>query len=37
VVTQPWVFEGVGFDGPIGPKKDAIKKFADEIISKFRV
>jgi luciferase-like monooxygenase len=34
-ITQPWVFEGVGFDGPIGPKKDAIKKFADEIIGKF--
>jgi probable F420-dependent oxidoreductase len=35
VITQPWVFEGVGFDDPVGPKKDAIKKFGDEIISKF--
>ncbi|MFD2421403.1 LLM class F420-dependent oxidoreductase [Amycolatopsis pigmentata] len=34
VITQPWVFDGIGFDGPIGPKKDAIKKFADEIIAK---
>lgn len=34
IITQPWVFDGIGFDGPIGPKKDAIKKFADEIISK---
>ncbi|WAL64147.1 TIGR03619 family F420-dependent LLM class oxidoreductase [Amycolatopsis cynarae] len=33
VITQPWVFEGVGFGDPLGPKKDAIKKFADEIIS----
>ncbi|HET6502820.1 MAG TPA: TIGR03619 family F420-dependent LLM class oxidoreductase [Amycolatopsis sp.] len=35
IITQPWVFEGIGFDGPIGPKKDAIRKFADEIIGKF--
>lgn len=34
VITQPWIFDGIGFDGPIGPKKDAIKKFADEIIAK---
>jgi probable F420-dependent oxidoreductase len=34
VVTQPWVFDGVGFGDPVGPKKDAIKKFADEIITK---
>ncbi|TVT28659.1 TIGR03619 family F420-dependent LLM class oxidoreductase [Amycolatopsis rhizosphaerae] len=33
VITQPWVFEGIGFGDPLGPKKDAIKKFADEIIS----
>ncbi|HKS44467.1 MAG TPA: TIGR03619 family F420-dependent LLM class oxidoreductase [Amycolatopsis sp.] len=36
VVTQPWVFDGIPFDGPIGPKKDAIKKFADETIGEFR-
>jgi probable F420-dependent oxidoreductase len=35
IVTQPWVFDGVGFGDPLGPKKDALKKFADEIISKF--
>lgn len=34
IVTQPWVFDGVGFGDPIGPKKDAIKKFADEVIAK---
>ncbi|GLY67147.1 TIGR03619 family F420-dependent LLM class oxidoreductase [Amycolatopsis taiwanensis] len=34
VITQPWVFDGVGFDGPLQQKKDAIKKFADEIIGK---
>lgn len=35
VLTMPWVFDGVGFDGALGPKKDSIKKFGDEIISKF--
>lgn len=35
VITVPWLFDGVGFDAGIGPKKDSIKKFADEIISKF--
>lgn len=35
VITQPWVFDGIGFGDPIGPKKDSLKKFADEIISKF--
>ncbi|HVV12482.1 TIGR03619 family F420-dependent LLM class oxidoreductase [Amycolatopsis sp.] len=35
VVTQPWVFDGIGFGDPVGPKKDSIKKFADEIITKF--
>jgi hypothetical protein len=34
ILTMPWVFEGIGFDAEIGPKKDAIKKFGDEIISK---
>ncbi|NIH81776.1 LLM class F420-dependent oxidoreductase [Amycolatopsis viridis] len=35
IVTQPWVFEGIGFGDPVGPKKDAIRRFADEIISRF--
>ncbi|WP_020666380.1 TIGR03619 family F420-dependent LLM class oxidoreductase [Amycolatopsis nigrescens] len=35
VITMPWVFDGIGFDAEIGPKKDSIKKFGDEIISKF--
>jgi probable F420-dependent oxidoreductase len=35
ILTMPWVFDGIGFDAPIGPKKDSIKKFDDEIISKF--
>jgi probable F420-dependent oxidoreductase len=35
ILTMPWVFDGLGFDAPIGPKKDSIKKFGDEIISRF--
>ncbi|NIH84781.1 LLM class F420-dependent oxidoreductase [Amycolatopsis granulosa] len=35
IITQPWVFEGIGFGDPAGPKKDAIRRFADEIISRF--
>jgi len=35
VITVPWLFEGLGFDAGIEPKKDAIKKFADEVIEKF--
>ncbi len=35
VITMPWVFDGVGFDAPIEPKLDAIRKFGDEIIAKF--
>jgi hypothetical protein len=35
VLTVPWVFDGVAFDAEVGPKRDSIKKFGDEIISKF--
>jgi hypothetical protein len=35
VLAMPWVFDGLGFDAEVGPKKDSIKKFGDEIISKF--
>lgn len=35
VIAVPWVFDGLGFDAPIGRKKDSIKKFGDEIIAKF--
>ncbi|RBM17351.1 LLM class F420-dependent oxidoreductase [Prauserella sp. PE36] len=36
VITVPWVLQGLGFDAPVSAKKDAIKKFADEIIDKFK-
>ncbi len=35
IITMPWVFDGVGFDAPIEPKLEAIRKFGDEIIAKF--
>jgi probable F420-dependent oxidoreductase len=35
VIAMPWLFEGVGFEAPLEPKQDAIKKFADDIISRF--
>jgi probable F420-dependent oxidoreductase len=35
-ITMPWVFEGLGFDAEVGPKVDAIRKFGEEVIAKFR-
>ncbi|MFD8497525.1 LLM class F420-dependent oxidoreductase [Amycolatopsis sp. NPDC059657] len=35
IITMPWVFDGIGFDGELNAKKDSIKKFGDEIISRF--
>ncbi|MET7998729.1 TIGR03619 family F420-dependent LLM class oxidoreductase [Amycolatopsis sp. NPDC005232] len=35
-ITMPWVFEGLGFDAEAGPKVDAIRKFGEEVIAKFR-
>lgn len=29
IITVPWVFDGIGFDGPLEAKKDSIRKFAD--------
>ncbi len=34
VITVPWVFYGVGFDGPLSAKCDGIKRFADEVIGR---
>jgi hypothetical protein len=30
----PWMFYGVGFDGPLQAKKDGLKRFAEEIMEK---
>ncbi|WP_370947723.1 TIGR03619 family F420-dependent LLM class oxidoreductase [Amycolatopsis sp. cg5] len=35
IITMPWVFDGIGFDGELAAKKDSIKKFGDEIIARF--
>jgi probable F420-dependent oxidoreductase len=31
-IVVPWVFYGVGLDGPLQAKKDGMKRFADEIM-----
>lgn len=31
-IVVPWVFYGVGLDGPLESKKDGMKRFADEIM-----
>ncbi|MBN6037352.1 TIGR03619 family F420-dependent LLM class oxidoreductase [Amycolatopsis sp. 195334CR] len=33
VITMPWMFDGIGFDGELGAKKDSIRKFGDEVIA----
>ena len=33
-IVVPWVFYGVGLDGPLADKKDGMKRFADEIMGK---
>lgn len=33
-IVVPWVFYGVGLDGPLQDKKDGMKRFADEIMGK---
>lgn len=33
-IVMPWRFYGVGFDGDLAAKRDGIRRFADEVISK---
>jgi probable F420-dependent oxidoreductase len=33
-IVVPWVFYGVGLDGPLQAKKDGMKRFADEIMGR---
>jgi probable F420-dependent oxidoreductase len=35
ILTMPWVFDGIGFEAEVGPKKDSIRKFGEEVIAKF--
>ncbi|SDG64534.1 probable F420-dependent oxidoreductase, Rv2161c family [Lentzea fradiae] len=34
-IVVPWLFYGVGFDGGLEAKKDALRRFADEVIGEF--
>ncbi|RZL74550.1 MAG: TIGR03619 family F420-dependent LLM class oxidoreductase [Rhodococcus sp. (in: high G+C Gram-positive bacteria)] len=31
-IVVPWVFDGIGFDGPLEAKQDSLRKFADQYI-----
>ncbi|MGA6164204.1 TIGR03619 family F420-dependent LLM class oxidoreductase [Amycolatopsis magusensis] len=33
VITMPWMFDGIGFDGELSAKKDSIRKFGAEVIA----
>jgi probable F420-dependent oxidoreductase len=33
-IVVPWLFHGVGFDGPLAAKKDSLRRFADEVINR---
>lgn len=32
IITVPWIFDGIGFDGPLEAKQDSLRKFAAEFI-----
>jgi probable F420-dependent oxidoreductase len=34
IIVVPWLFYGIGFDGDLQAKKDGIRRFADEIMTK---
>ncbi|HEV2784423.1 MAG TPA: TIGR03619 family F420-dependent LLM class oxidoreductase [Actinophytocola sp.] len=34
VIVVPWLFYGVGFDGPLTAKRDGMRRFADEIMAR---
>lgn len=34
IITVPWVFDGIGFDGPLEAKQESMRKFADHYIRK---
>ncbi|QTJ66065.1 TIGR03619 family F420-dependent LLM class oxidoreductase [Rhodococcus sp. ZPP] len=31
-IVVPWIFDGIGFDGPLEAKQDSMRKFADQYI-----
>ncbi|ORI19256.1 TIGR03619 family F420-dependent LLM class oxidoreductase [Rhodococcus sp. 1168] len=32
VISVPWIFDGIGFDGPLEAKQDSLRKFAEKFI-----
>ncbi|MDJ0393353.1 TIGR03619 family F420-dependent LLM class oxidoreductase [Rhodococcus sp. G-MC3] len=32
IITVPWVFDGIGFDGPLEAKQDSLRKFAEKYV-----
>ena len=34
IITMPWMFYGVGFDGDLAAKQDGMRRFADDVIAK---
>ncbi|MFZ2173039.1 MAG: TIGR03619 family F420-dependent LLM class oxidoreductase [Rhodococcus sp. (in: high G+C Gram-positive bacteria)] len=32
-IVVPWIFDGIGFDGPLEAKQDSLRKFAEQYIS----
>jgi probable F420-dependent oxidoreductase len=33
-IVVPWLFDGIGFDGPLAAKQDSLQRFADKIITR---
>ncbi|QCB49068.1 TIGR03619 family F420-dependent LLM class oxidoreductase [Rhodococcus sp. PAMC28707] len=32
IISVPWIFDGIGFDGPLEAKQDSLRKFAEKFI-----
>jgi probable F420-dependent oxidoreductase len=33
-IVVPWLFDGIGFDGPLAAKQDSMRRFAEKIITR---
>lgn len=33
IITVPWIFDGIGFDGPLEAKQESMRKFAEKFIA----
>ncbi|GAA5169251.1 TIGR03619 family F420-dependent LLM class oxidoreductase [Pseudonocardia eucalypti] len=34
VIVMPWMFDGIGFDGPLAAKEDSMRRFAEQVMSR---